>query len=188
LKNIYGGGSKTTKHGNDHEVEEDLEKFLKDNSSIKITDHENRKTKLKSKYKDLIQDKRKIGVIFQKHAIKEFYEERNDKKNLNELLSKILLPDDVLVLFDSKTAYVVEKKYQKVNGSVDEKLESGPFKKSQYEKIFSQLGYQTEFVYIVNKDYFDKPKYKDLKAYLKKHNIEIHYSLNEVPYFSDIIK
>lgn len=80
------------------------------------------------------------------------------------LLSKKLLPDEAY--FDGEELKVFEKKYQKVAGSVDEKLQTCAFKIGQYQKIGKAIGAKkVSYTYLLN-DWFSKPEYKDVLEYI----------------------
>ena len=56
-------------------------------------------------------------------------------------------------------------KFQKVDGSVNEKLQTCDFKKKQYRKLMAQLNIEVEYIYILS-DWFKKPEYKDTLDYI----------------------
>jgi hypothetical protein len=87
--------------------------------------------------------------------------------NVDKLISKRLHPDDAILVSKSKTLFVIEMKFQKVAGSVDEKLQTCAFKKKQYTKLMSSLGIKVEYIYILC-DWFKKPEYRDVLAYIKE--------------------
>ena len=97
--------------------------------------------------------------------------------NYKDILSKKLLPDEALYVFESKTLYIVEMKFQQVAGSVDEKLQTCDFKKRQYVKLMSPLGINVEYIYLLN-DWFKKPEYRDVLAYIKE--VDCDYLFNEI--------
>ena len=57
-------------------------------------------------------------------------------------LSKRLLPDDAIYVIVNNTMFIVELKFQKIAGSVDEKLQTCDFKKKQYRKLLAPLNYE----------------------------------------------
>ena len=75
-------------------------------------------------------------------------------------------------------ANIIEVKHQQVNGSVDEKLQTCDFKKKQYIKLFSELNYKVEFMYILD-EWFRKPQYKDTRDYII--SVGCHYYYNYIP-------
>lgn len=117
-----------------------------------------------------------VARCFRKSSFYQFLsEEEIDWKNI---LSKKLLPDDALLVIVRETLFIIEVKYQQVAGSVDEKLQTCDFKRKQYVKLVSSLGLKVEYVYVLN-DWFKKPVYKDVLAYI--HSVNCHYQFNTLP-------
>lgn len=82
-----------------------------------------------------------------------------------KILSKKLLPDEALYVVVNNTLFVIEMKFQKVAGSVDEKLQTCDFKKKQYQKLMSSLNINVHYIYILS-DWFRRPAYKDTLDYI----------------------
>ena len=78
----------------------------------------------------------------------------------------------------TKTAFIIEKKFQSSSGSVDEKLPSCHFKKREYEKLFFPLGYPVVFIYVFN-DWFQHSMYRDTLQYIE--DMGCYYFFNEIP-------
>ena len=74
-------------------------------------------------------------------------------------------------LWDANGVYYW-KKFQNSDGSVDEKLATCDFKRREYLKLFSQLGYRVEYIFVFS-DWFMDRKYKDVLEYIK--NVGCHY-------------
>lgn len=87
------------------------------------------------------------------------------KVDWRKLVSKRLFPDEALYVLVNNTLFIIEMKFQKVAGSVDEKLQTCDFKKKQYKKLMAPLNIEVEYVYILN-DWFKKPAYKDTLDYV----------------------
>ena len=85
--------------------------------------------------------------------------------NYRDHLSKKLLPDDAIYVIVNNTIFIIELKFQKTAGSVDEKLQTCDFKKKQYRKLLAPLNFEVEYVYILN-DWFRQPEYKDVLDYV----------------------
>jgi len=118
-----------------------------------------------------------VAELYKKHSFyKKFLEPR--KVKWSELLSKKLLPDQVAFVVKKNTVFIIEIKFQKVAGSVDEKLQTCAFKKKQYEKLVGSLGFELEYVYVLNK-WFKQACYKDTLAYVTE--CDCHYFFKEVP-------
>jgi len=119
-----------------------------------------------------------IGYVLQKHELyRRFLEPK--KVDWKSIISKKLLPDDAYFSLKSNTLTIVEKKFQQVAGSVDEKLQTCGFKKRQYERLCSPLkNVKVEYVYILN-DWFKHPSYKDVLDYIEE--IDCKYYFDELP-------
>ena len=114
-----------------------------------------------------------VARIFKKHNLYKFLEEYGIK--WKEIISKKLLPDDSIFVIIKNTVYVIECKFQKVAGTVDEKLQTCDFKKKQYQKLFSRANIEVEYMYLLN-NWFKKPEYKDVLDYII--NVRCHYYFN----------
>ncbi len=108
-------------------------------------------------------NKKLVGQIFKKHGLYKFLKSKNI--NWQDHLSKRLFPDDSIYVVLQNTLYVIECKFQRVEGSVDEKLQTCDFKKKQYKKLFSPLNIDVEYIYLLS-DWFKNPKYKDVLDYI----------------------
>ena len=117
-----------------------------------------------------------VARCFRKHDFYKFLSE--SKIDWRKSLARKLLPDDALLVIVRETLFIIEVKYQQVNGSVDEKLQTCDFKRKQYFKLVSPLGLKVEYVYVLN-DWFKKPGYKDVLEYIN--SVNCHYKFNELP-------
>jgi hypothetical protein len=117
-----------------------------------------------------------VARCFKKYAFYKFLDEKNIA--WKPMLSARLVPDDALLVIVRETLYIIEVKFQKVSGSVGEKLQTCDFKRKQYLKLVSPLGLKVEYVYVLN-DWFKKPEYKDVLDYI--HSVNCHYKFNELP-------
>jgi hypothetical protein len=118
--------------------------------------------------------KAKIGydVIFNNVCVAHTYKKHDLYRFLDsvgvdwqKILSKKLLPDDAIYVIKENTIFIIEIKYQCTEGSVDEKLQTCDFKRKQYQKIFSELNYEVEYIYVLS-DWFRKEKYRDVLDYI----------------------
>ena len=100
------------------------------------------------------------------------------KVKWDEHLSKRLEPDNGLFVIVRDTLFIIEIKFQKVAGSVDEKLQTCDFKRKQYNKLVHSLNWRVEYIYVLN-DWFKKPMYKDTLDYI--HSVGCHYLFNTIP-------
>ncbi len=117
-----------------------------------------------------------VARCFRKNDFYAFLEEEGiDWKSK---ISKKLLPDDALLVFVRETLFIIEVKYQQVEGSVDEKLQTCDFKRKQLLKLVTPLGLRVEYVYVLS-DWFKKPKYKDVLDYIQ--SVNCHYKFGTIP-------
>lgn len=65
----------------------------------------------------------------------------------------------------NNTLFIIEMKFQKAAGSVDEKLQTCDFKKKQYKKLMSAINVEVEYIYILS-DWFRKLEYNDVLDYI----------------------
>jgi hypothetical protein len=93
-------------------------------------------------------------------------------------ISKRLFPDEALYVIVNNTFFIIEMKFQKVAGSVDEKLQTCDFKKKQYKKLMAPLNIEVEYLYILN-DWFKDPTYKDTLDYVI--SVGCQYYFNYLP-------
>ena len=104
-----------------------------------------------------------VARSYRKHGLYKYLSSHGVKYRKH--ISKRLLPDEALYVIVRNTLYIIEMKFQKVAGSVDEKLQTCDFKKKQYKKLMSQLNIEVEYIYILD-DWFKKPEYKDTLDYI----------------------
>jgi hypothetical protein len=91
-----------------------------------------------------------------------------------ERLSKRLLPDEAIYSFGGHRLSIIEKKWQEVEGSVDEKLQTVGFKIRQYNRLVDGTGMEIKFIYLLN-DWFSKPGYADVLEYIKECGADYHF-------------
>lgn len=114
-----------------------------------------------------------IARLFKKHKLYSYLKEENI--DWRRHLSKKLLPDDCIYVIINNTVFIIEVKHQQVAGSVDEKLQTCDFKKKQYMKLFSELNYKVEYVYILD-DWFRQDQYKDVRDYIISVGCRFYYN------------
>jgi len=111
----------------------------------------------------ILYDGTEVAKSFKKNALYKYLESR--KLNYRNYISKKLLPDEAIYVIVNNTLFIIEIKFQKVAGSVDEKLQTCDFKRKQYAKLMAPLNIEVEYIYILN-DWFRKPEYKDVLDYV----------------------
>jgi hypothetical protein len=113
-----------------------------------------------------------LGELARQHRLYKFLEARD--VDWTQRISSKLLPDEALYSIKSKKLTVVEKKWQQISGSVDEKLQTSEFKLRQYRKLVDGLGIQVQYVYLLG-DYFAQPRYRDVLEYIKESGSDYHF-------------
>ncbi|MFA5791985.1 MAG: hypothetical protein WC884_03020 [Candidatus Paceibacterota bacterium] len=144
-----GGGNTTT--GLNFERESDILELLKKQKGYKI------------KGNVIFYMKKEVARSFKKNALYKFLESR--KVDYKKILSKKLLPDEAIYVIVNNTLFIIEVKFQKVAGSVDEKLQTCDFKRKQYAKLMAPLNIEVEYIYILS-DWFRHLSYKDVCDYI----------------------
>ncbi len=125
---------------------------------------------------DILFNGQLVARLFKKNAFYIFLKEHGIY--WHKILSIKLIPDNAILVIIRETLFIIEVKFQKVQGSVDEKLQTCDFKRKQYAKLVKPLGLKVEYVYVLN-DWFKQPKYKDVLSYIESMNY--HYKFNELP-------
>jgi hypothetical protein len=120
-----------------------------------------------------------LGVLVDKHGLVKYL--KRDGIDYRHHVEKKKLPDSAIIIFDKGgrpySLLVFECRFQKVAGSVDEKIVGGPYWKKFYTKLVSELEIKVEYIYILS-DWF-KNGYRDELEYLRTEGIQ--YYFNEAP-------
>lgn len=74
--------------------------------------------------------------------------------------------------------FIVEKKYQEVAGSVDEKLQTCDFKLKQFKRLTKSIDFEVQYYYVLS-DFFKKEKYRDVLDYINE--VRCKYFFNTIP-------
>ena len=149
---IKGGtGGSNTITGLRYEAQVELAAFINSQNGYHIDD-------TKVYYNDEL-----VARLFKKYSLYKFL--KVNGVDWKKHISKQLLPDNCIYVIINNTAFILEVKHQEVAGSVDEKLQTCDFKKKQYTKLFSELNYKVEYLYVLD-DWFKNPKYKDTLDYI----------------------
>ena len=162
IKGGKGGGNTIT--GLIYEGKVDLGTFLRKQKDYLVRDSE---VFFKNKL---------IARLFKKYKLYKYLEENG--VDWTKHLSKRLLPDDCIYVIINNTVFVIEVKHQQTAGSVDEKLQTCDFKKKQYIKLFSELNYKVEYIYILD-NWFKQDCYKDVRDYII--SVGCRYYYNYIP-------
>jgi hypothetical protein len=134
-----GGGNTIT--GLNFEKEADIVELLKSKEGYKV------------KNNIIYYQDKEVARSVKKHALYKYLESQGI--DYKKIISKKLLPDEALYVIINNTLFVIEIKFQKVAGSVDEKLQTCDFKRKQYARLMAPLNIEVEYIYIlINNFYF----------------------------------
>ena len=112
-----------------------------------------------------VQGKNTNGINVTKHSLYRYMTSKG--LNWENYISRRLLPDEAYLDYEADELRVYEKKFQKTNGSADEKPQTCAFKILQFNKIAKALGVsKATYTYILS-DWFKQPMYKDMLEYIK---------------------
>jgi hypothetical protein len=162
-KNGIGGGN--TQTGIHFEAKTDLLVYL----DKKVPGYSVKKAKIGS---EIFCEKKLVAQSFRKHELYKFLGLQGI--DWTKHLSKKLLPDDAIYVIKENTLFIIEVKYQQVEGSVDEKLQTCDFKLKQYKKLFSELNYEVKYFYVLS-DWFKNERYKDVLNYIISVNCKYYF-------------
>ena len=116
---------------------------------------------------------KEVAKSYKKQSLYKFLAEQGVK--YKQILSKLLLPDEALYVVVNNTVFIIELKFQRTPGSVDEKLQTCDFKKKQYQRLFAPLNFEVQYVYVLS-DWFMKPEYKDMLTYVNSVGCQYYFS------------
>ena len=154
--------NQANKNGREYEEINNIVEHLKIIPNIIVNEIRKKKIGNKTDYNyrahEIIQNNKLIGVAFKGYNLYKYFDLTIKNSNgialWNTLISKKILPDYCYYDINNKILYVFEMKYQDGAGSVDEKLQSFPFKVKQFEKLLNNKvpGIKVYYWYIL---YFD---------------------------------
>lgn len=119
-----------------------------------------------------------VGQIFQQEGLYRFFNEI-EGYDYTKIISSKLKPDEAIFVIRNNTVFIIEKKSQTGGGSVDEKLQTCDFKLKQYRKLFAPLNKEVKYYYLLDKEWFDNPAYKDVFDYII--DVGCGYYFNYIP-------
>ncbi len=146
-----GKGGANTKTGLKFEKHVDLLVLLKKTSGYSV------------KGNVIYYNNKEVARSFKKNGL--YVHLKSEGIDYAKIISKKLLPDEAIYVIVNNTLFIIEMKFQKVAGSVDEKLQTCDFKKKQYKKLMSAINVDVEYIYILS-DWFRQSAYKDTLDYI----------------------
>ncbi|MCL8206196.1 hypothetical protein M5361_13745 [Ligilactobacillus agilis] len=133
------GGANTNANGLSFESKTDLATAIQTDLSNKYKLTEMKfanKSTFKAYTVTRLSDNKDIGIITQQTR---FYDVMKAHYNLDNANHKKWKPDEVFFNFEANTVFIVEKKWQSGQGSVDEKVLGFVNKRRLYQSNFNQL-------------------------------------------------
>ena len=106
-----------------------------------------------------------------------------EKYNPNISAHGCKVPDECYIDISTDTIFIIEKKFQSCNGSVCEKIQSGPFKKKHYGEKY--MGYKIVYIYCLS-NWFKSHCIVEIE-YLHENNIPVFWGDYDTMYKDEII-
>ncbi len=168
------GGAKTNLNGINFEQDVYLGKWI-ENAGFFLNDLSLRKDRIQ--ISTILDDQKQvIGIYGRQGKIYEALKFWLDSSFSNEYIALVfsakIYPDAFIINFSRKTLYIFEKKWQQSSGSVDEKIQTGPFKLEMFQKLLKQFGVKVEYNYVLS-DYYKNKKFRNVKDYYKEKHPDI---------------
>jgi hypothetical protein len=114
-------------------------------------------------------------TVFVNGSKSKLYDYMESKNKINKNIvpaSGCKKPDEAFINETCKIIYIIEKKFQQGSGSVDEKIQTGEFKKYHYEQLFPE--YKIEYIYCLS-DWFKRSEYRSVIEFLGTKDIPIFW-------------
>jgi hypothetical protein len=165
-KGIGAGGANTNKNGLTYEEITNLNDLYSMSLECDL--------KKKHKYKKI----KFIGyddiefINANKSILHKFMKDNNQQNEILQPAAGCKYPDEAYINVNSKTLFIIEKKFQNQNGSVDEKIQTGPFKKLHYGRLFPN--YKIHYLYCLS-DWFKAKEYESVLEYLRDSEIPVFW-------------
>jgi hypothetical protein len=171
-RNTHGGGARTNTNGLEFEFGTDLKTTLEEAGfrveHFSINGGRNVSPKAFEVYRDDVL----VGYIVSQSRLYDYLHHlaQNENSGWTMNLSKKLKPDEAFFNVQTNSLHIIEKKAQTGSGSVDEKLQTFPFKIRQYKRLVEGLevngkSIDVHYVYCLHR-FFQKSEYKDLFDYM----------------------
>ena len=139
---------------------------------------------LKDRYESII--RRKIGsevkfkgqtrtfIEVSKSALHKYMEKIGEKNMILKPAAGCKKPDEAYIDLEKKNIFIIEKKFQQISGSADEKLQTGYFKQLHYKELFPN--FKIYYMYCLS-DWFKREE--SALKYLKDSGIPVFWGNSE---------
>jgi len=166
------GGSNTNKNGLSYE-----------NKTHLSTEYSQYKLENGYKYIKFLNNENEY-ITTTKNEFHKYMKKINERNLSIETVSGCKEPDEVYIDNIKKNIFIIEKKFQARTGSIDEKIQTGLFKKFHFLQLFPN--YNTHYIYCLS-DWYKKKDYHSVLIYLQENNIPIFWG-DEKNYKNNIIQ
>ena len=166
-KGTGAGGAKTNLNGINFEEKTFLGEWIqKEGYVLKQILKGTTRTQLFEVYKEdeMVAYYGRQGKVYD--ALKLVFPKEINNEFIKSVLSKKIYPDAFILNLKSKKLIIFEKKWQQTSGSVDEKIQTAPFKLEMFEKLTRNLNISVMYQYILSK-WFVSDSYRNVKEYYK---------------------
>jgi hypothetical protein len=176
-RNTHGGGANTNANGLEFEFGTDLKTSMEAAGfQIEVFNINGVKQVSPMAYQ-VYRSGRLVGYIISQWRLYDYlnFIARSEDSGWTMNLSKKLKPDEAFFNVQTNSLHIIEKKAQAGTGSVDEKLQTFPFKIRQYKRLVEGLSVNGQsitvhYVYCLDR-FFQKKEYKDLFDYMDEHGM-----------------
>lgn len=131
---------------------------------------------------EILKDNRLVGWYGRQgkiyDALKIMFEDHINNKHIKSVLSKKINPDAFILSKENNKLTIFEKKWQQRAGSVDEKIQTAPFKLEMFNKLLRGLKIEISYQYILSK-WFKQDSYRNVKEYYMHNNKINIWTYNE---------
>lgn len=167
-KGTGAGGAKTNLNGLAFERDDYLYRWL-ESSGYQLVDLDGKKSKTRSKLFGIYEEDILIGYYGRQGKVYDalvLVDKKFTRPYISEVLSTKINPDGFILSLRPKRLTIFEKKFQQSSGSVDEKIQTAPYKLAMFEKLLRNSEISCMYQYILS-EWFTNKKYRDIKEYYK---------------------
>lgn len=176
------GGANTNKTGLKFERDTDFSELVDSLPNYRVEEIEFEDKKVTKAFKVYRKGSDEvIGKIMPQYRFYDFLNEIG----LENFNSKQWKPDEAFINYENRTVYIVEKKWQETEGSVDEKLLGFGNKRRLYQRLLDKAEepYAVQFVFVGNSDFWGRTKYRDTFDMLRGDGIKVMLDEYDMVYF-----
>jgi len=173
-KGTGAGGAKTNQTGLSFEEDVYLKSWIED-KGYKLNQID-KSTSTRSVLYEILENNEVIGYYGRQHKIYlalQKIEPLITNEYIANVFSTEIRPDAFIISKKPRVLTIFEKKWQQSSGSVDEKIQTAPYKIAMFEKLLRNFKISVQYQYILS-SWFRSDQYRNIKEYYednKKVNI-----------------